>query len=142
MKNNRKSLRRLFLSLAIFFVLIIGLFVIPYFANIVMPWQKAKAISADLDWGGLANLPKQSRHISVNMKGSMFTREYIVQFDVDSIDVNDWINHSKRIKDVTPIIEKDGHIKYNVYPGENDAIGGTIRIDKQKGRVIVDMSHS
>jgi len=107
-----------------------------------MPWQKAGAISTALNWGGLADLPRQSNHISVEMKGSMFTREYIVRFTADSTEINDWLNRCKRIKGNIPVVEADRQIKYNIYPGENGTIGGTIQVDKEKGRVVIDMSHS
>lgn len=96
------------MRLFIVLVLFIGLFVIPYFANIVMPWDRSGAIETTLLWGGLINLPNNSNDVSVQTSGSMFTRIYTIEFSSDQTEIKNWINSGKRLKDLKPVSDVNG----------------------------------
>ena len=53
----KKVLNKVVLGSLVIVVLLVGLFVVPYLANIVMPWDRADAIGTALRWGGLSELP-------------------------------------------------------------------------------------
>jgi hypothetical protein len=141
MKSIKKIVLRTLLGLFIVLVLFIGLFVVPYFANIVMPWQRADAIEAALEWGDLADLPDNADDISIGTEGSMFTREFIIEFSCDKKTIDDWVLQSKGLKDAAVHKGDNGVVSYQV-DGHEGAIGGTVTIDEENGRVIIDMSWS
>ncbi|RYJ41526.1 hypothetical protein [Flavobacterium beibuense] len=60
-----------------FSILTVYLFI---FSNIVFPWQKDEVIKTTLEWGGLTELPFDNEDIKVSKKGSIFTRQYILEF--------------------------------------------------------------
>lgn len=136
----RKILKSIGLVLLIAFMLFIGLFVVPYFSNIVMPWNRAAAIEAALEWGGLPALPKGSKIVSVDTKGGMSTREFIVEFECDRESLDSWIRQSG-LGELTPTKEENGIKVYRV-EGQKGSIGGYVYIDENKGNVVIDMSWS
>lgn len=142
MKSTKKIILRTLLGLFIILVLFIGLFVAPYLANVVMPWDRAGAIETTLLWGGLADLPENSSDVSVQTSGSMFTRTFTIEFDSDESEIKDWIDKSKRLKDRKPSSDANGVMGFEIYPGEEGAMGGTVTIDKERNRVIIRMMWS
>lgn len=142
MKSIKKIVLRTLLGLFIVLVLFIGLFVVPYFANIVMPWDRAGAIETTLLWGGLADLPDNSSDVTVQTSGSMFTRTYTIEFDSDETEIKNWINKSKRLKNLKPVSDANGVMGFEIYPGEEGAVGGTVTVDKERNRVIIRMMWS
>jgi len=133
---------KIIITFSIILILFISLFILPYFANIVMPWNKADAIQTTIEWGGLAPLPANARDISVETKGSKFTREFIVQFEASRSDIDEWIKKSKSLINIIPKEDENRKIIYEIYPGEDGAIGGTVVIEINKSIVIIDLSQS
>jgi hypothetical protein len=141
MKSIKIIILRTLLGLFIVLVLFVGLFVVPYFANIVMPWNRADAIEAALEWGGLAALPDDADDISVETRGGMFTREFIIEFNCDQSEIKEWISRSNGLKTATISTGHDGVVTYQV-DGHERSIGGIVTIDEKNGNVIIDMSWS
>ena len=125
--------------------LIIGVFILfltyIYISNAyVLPWEKKEAIQATLEMGGLNELPSGIKNLQIDKRGSIFTRQFIIEFEFeDSKNIDNWIKQSKRLKDNVPKI-KDNTKTYEIYPGENDAYGGKVEIKDKKVRI--DMSWS
>lgn len=119
------------------FAVFITLIYLNFFSNIVFPWKKSDAIETSLNWGGLSNLPSSIEKIKVEQKGSMFTRQFIVKFYSDQREIQNWITNSKRLKSNVPKINNKTKI-YEIYPGENGAIGGKVEIEGTK--VLINMS--
>jgi len=138
----KKIVCRTLLALLVVFLLFIGLFVIPYFANIIMPWDRSDAIEAAITWGGLADLPDAAEDISVGTEGSMFTRTFIVRFELDNDAIDAWIKKSARMKNIVPFTDEEGTQLYEIRPGEEGSIGGTVLIDRLNHRVMISMSWS
>jgi hypothetical protein len=136
----KKILSRIGQGLLVLFFLFLGLFVIPYFNNIVMPWDRSGAIESALEWGGLAGLPESAENISVETEGSMFTREFIIEFNCDKTDIDEWIKRSG-LNDLKPLREQNGIKVYQV-EGQNGAVGGYVYVDKNEDNIIIDMSWS
>lgn len=136
----KKILKAIGLILLAVVMLFIGLFVIPYFGNIVMPWNRTAAIEAALEWGGLPALPKGSKIVSVDTEGGMSSREFIIEFECDKESLDAWIKQSGLHK-LTPVKEENGIKVYRV-EGQKGSIGGYVYIDENKGNVVIDMSWS
>ncbi|MCA0133764.1 hypothetical protein [Winogradskyella alexanderae] len=106
----------------------------------VLPWEKKEVIQTTLEWGGLNDLPNEIQNLKLDKKGSMFTRQFIIEFEVDdSNKISDWIKKSKRLKNNIPKLKGNTKI-YEIYPGENDSYGGRVEIEGKK--VKIDMSWS
>ena len=110
-----------------------------FFTSIVFPWKKQEAIKTTLDWGGLAELPKNAKNVCVEKEGSAFTTTFIVEFKANESEIDNWIIKSKRLKNAEPKMRR--HIKtYEIYPGENKSFGGKVSIEN--GTVTIRMSWS
>ena len=125
------------LASLLFVLLVFGYF--NFFSSIVFPWQKAEAIKTTLNWGGLAELPKEAENLSVEKSGSMFTRTFTIEFNADQKEIENWILNSKRLKNNKPKVKGVNEI-YEIYPGENESLGGKVTIEK--GKVTIRMSWS
>lgn len=136
----RKILKRIGQGILILFIVFIELFVVPYFANIVMPWDRAHAIETALEWGGLNKLPENADIISVDTEGNMFTRGFIIEFNCGQKELEQWIQNSRLTK-LTPKTKRNGLKVYQV-TGQEGSMGGVVYIDREKGNVIIDMSWS
>ena len=129
-------------TIKIFTSLLLVLLVFGYlnfFSSIVFPWQQAEAIKTTLDWGGLANLPKKAENIKVEKSGSMFNRTFIIEFNATKKEIEKWILYSKRLKENKPLV-KGVNETYEIYPGENESLGGKVNVEK--GKVTIRMSWS
>lgn len=125
--------------------LFVGVFILflayIYISNAyVLPWEKKEAIQATLEMGGLNELPSGIKNLQIDKRGSIFTRQFIIEFEFeDSKEIDNWIKQSKRLKNNVPKI-KDNIKTYEIFPGENDAYGGKVEIQDKKVRI--DMSWS
>lgn len=124
---------------------LIGIFILfltyIYISNAyVFPWEKKEAIQATLEMGGLNKLPHGIKNLQIEKRGSIFTRQFIIEFEFEnSTKINDWIKQSKRLKDNVPNI-KDNTKTYQIYPGENGAYGGKVEILDKKVRINMSWS--
>ncbi|MEH6538078.1 MAG: hypothetical protein V7719_16880 [Psychroserpens sp.] len=125
--------------------LIIGVFALLiiyiYVSNTtVLPWEKEEVIQVTLEWGGLDELPAEIKNLEIDKKGSLFTRQFIIEFELDdSSKIDEWIKNSKRLKNNIPKIKGNTKV-YEIYPGEIDSMGGKVEITE--GKVLIDMSWS
>ncbi|WP_417352393.1 hypothetical protein [Flavobacterium alkalisoli] len=106
-----------------FSILTIYLFI---FSNIVFPWQKDEAIKTTLEWSGLTELPVDNEEIKVSKKGSMFTRQYILEFSARKSEIENWIEKSEKLKKI-PAKEIGKTEIYNI-DGEKGTMGGILKI--------------
>ncbi|MBG7612938.1 hypothetical protein IU405_11835 [Polaribacter sp. BAL334] len=110
-----------------------------FFSSFIFPWQEKDAIQTTLNWGGLAELPKEAENLTVEKEGSAFTRTFIVKFNANQKEIENWILNSKRLKNNKPKVS--GETKsYEVHPGENESFGGKVSVEK--GLVTIRMSWS
>lgn len=121
-----KLFKTIFLVLVTLFTCLILFF---YISNsYVLPWEKEEVIETTLEWGGLNELPKDIKNLKIDKRGSIFTRQFIIEFEVNHLkQINDWIHKSKRLKNNTPTIKEDKRI-FLIYPGEQGANGGKVEI--------------
>ena len=93
-----KIINRIISYFLIFSTLFIFSIYIIFFSNIVMPWERNEIIKTTLDWGGLNKLPENSKIIEIEKRGSMFTRQFIIEFESSDSDINSWIDKSEKLK--------------------------------------------
>jgi hypothetical protein len=124
---------------SLIFVIIIVLIYLNSFSNIVFPWRKDEAINTTLSWGGLYKLPEHIENFEIEQRGSAFTRQFIIKFNSDQKEIKKWILNSKRLKNNVPKINYKTKI-YEIYPGENGAMGGKVEIEGIK--VLINISWS
>lgn len=133
--------RKFLLAFGVLVVLLIGLFVVPPFANIVMPWDKQEAIDTALKWGGLAELPHDAEVVKVATEGSMFSRQFIVTFKGNREGIDAWVKRGKDREKWEVYEDNSEFIKYYIR-GRGGAIGGGLTVFKNEPKVIIDMSWS
>jgi len=104
-----------------------------------MPWQKKEIIETTLLWGGLNELPKNAKFINMEKRGSLFTRQFIIEFISKKDDITNWKNQSKRLKDRIPKIKSQTEL-FEIYPGENGAMGGKVEIEGNKVTINISWS--
>lgn len=127
MKKTIKIFGLLLLLISIFFYLKLC-------SNIVFPWQRKQVIEITLNWGGLAELPKEAEIVSVEKNGSVRARTFTVEFKASKSEIENWILKSKRLKNIEPKIR--GQIKtYLIDPGENKSLGGIVSVENGKVRI-------
>lgn len=118
-------------------IIIIGISVF-YFSNYVFPWEKKNAIETTLDWAGISQLPVNNEVISIEKRGTLFSRQFILKFEASDKKIEDWIEKETVFKNINPI-QKNNSKKYNI-KGRNGSIGGKIIIHDNK--VLINMSWS
>ncbi len=123
--------------LSLIFIVFIAIMYLNFFSNIVFPWKKEEAISTTLNWGGLSKLPDSIKKLEIEQRGSTFTRQFIIKFNADQKEIKKWILNSKRLKNNVPKINYKTKI-YEIYPGENGAMGGKVEIEGMK--VLINIS--
>ena len=110
-----------------------------YFSSFVMPWDRDEAIEAALSWGKLDKLPKDADITNMEKRGSIFTRQFIIEFTSSESEIKNWILKSKGFKGVEPEI-KDGTKIYEIHPKDLQCYGGRVKI---KGNTVyINMSWS
>ncbi|CAL2104435.1 conserved protein of unknown function [Tenacibaculum sp. 190130A14a] len=133
-----KIFKTILLTLATAFTCIILFFFISN--SYVLPWEKDEVIETTLAWGGLHDLPKEIKNLKINKKGSPFTRQFIIEFEVNQPEqITNWIDKSKRLKNNTAKINQHKKV-FEIYPGEEGANGGTVEIIDTKVRINMSWS--
>jgi hypothetical protein len=110
-----------------------------FFSGYVFPWDKQEAIQTTTEWGGLAPLPAEMEEIDIEKEGSLFTRQFIIEFTASQEQIQNWIKNSKRLKNNSPE-EKALKKIYNIHPGEVESFGGNVEIEGNN--VKINMSWS
>lgn len=110
-----------------------------YFSSFVMPWQKEDAIKCALTWGQLEKLPKNAEIISMEKRGSIFTRQFIIEFESSESEIKKWMQESKGFQNNIPEIKENTKI-YEIHPKSLQSYGGRVEITGNK--VLINMSWS
>ena len=91
------------------------------------------AIKCVCEWARLAPFPRSAANLTVRTSGSMFTREFDVEFDGPLKDINDWIALSPGTTALVP--EKAGSRRhYSIIPG-GGAEFAELTVDDATGHV-------
>lgn len=97
--------------------------------------QEPEMIRVALEWARMNPIPASAAGVDVDMKGSMFTREFVVQFTAPASDVDAWLLASPGTCSETPT--RDGTVrKYSISPG-GGAQFAEVRVDEESCRVTI-----
>jgi len=119
--------------LGMFFLYII------WFSPFVMPWQREDVIKCALSWGQLEKLPDNAEIVSMEKRGSIFTRQFIIEFESSESEINKWMHQSKGFQNNIPKIIKNTKV-YEIHPKSLQSYGGRVEITGNK--VLINMSWS
>lgn len=93
------------------------------------------AIDTTIEWAQLAPLPHSARNVEVDVKGSMFTREFVITFDAPAADIKRWIAASPGPSSAT-ITVAGAITTYAITPG-GGAQFAEVKVDAELNRVVV-----
>ena len=94
------------------------------------------ALEATKEWARLNDFPTTAANLTVESEGSMFGREFTVEFDAPLADIETWLNESPGTKSVTPSV--NGKIrKYAIEPG-GGAQHAELELDENSGHVRIN----
>lgn len=83
----------------------------------VSPLNQTSAIATTQEWARTADFPPGTRNLRVGTEGSMFTREFIVEFEAPAEEIAQWIRDSPGPSAATPDQQDDGSLRYPIDPG-------------------------
>ena len=109
------------------------------FSNYVFPWQKKNAIETTLVWSGIVSLPVNYDEVTVTQEGSVFTRQFVLEFETSKENIEKWVKTDKGFKNVS-FTTKYNRTIYDFHPGKESSYGGTVTI--QNNKVLINMSWS
>jgi len=81
------------------------------------PLNRASAIEASCEWARLAPFPPSASRPQIEVRGSMFTREFRISFSASPDDVQTWLQNSPGVLDAKVIEGEDGEVIYAIQPG-------------------------
>jgi hypothetical protein len=125
--------RRLLRAAAILFVVVITL--VTAGAIYVTRTNDSDAIATASAWARIAPLPSSAHDRQIEVKGSMFTREFVITFVDSPGAVQHWIADSPGPASARQIVNGSITI-YNIAPG-GGAEFAEVRVDSNTGKVVI-----
>jgi len=97
--------------------------------------HRQSAIATAITWARLAPLPPSARNVEVQIKGSMFAREFVITFDAAPAAVQQWLAASPGPSSATPA--RAGPLTiYAITPG-GGAQFAEVKVEASAGKVII-----
>lgn len=81
------------------------------------PLDQESAIDTTQEWARLADFPPSTRNVQIDTKGSMFSREFIIEFEASPEDIAQWLRDSPGPSAATPERLDDGSLRYPIDAG-------------------------
>lgn len=94
------------------------------------------ALKVTRKWARLNEFPTTAKNLNVQTQGSIFTREFTVEFSAPLADIEQWLSESPGTENVVPTIE--GKIRiYKIAPGDG-AQHAELELDESSGHVKIN----
>ena len=106
------------------------------FFDIESPLNRNSAFSAVYEWARLEPIPSAAKNISISTTGSMFSREFNLNFDASKADIESWLSISPGTKSVTPEKTVQGDLYFKISPG-GGAQGAEVTVSSEGTHVWV-----
>ncbi len=123
-KNLSRSSKRILGALSLFCLLgvicvsLVVFYLVPSNARDNQdPGKQAEMIALVLEWGRLAPFPTNATNVSVKTEGGSFSRSFRANFVAPKQDIQEWIDNSPGLNEVTPKELPDNKVRYIVAPG-------------------------
>jgi hypothetical protein len=68
-------------------------------------WERSSAIDTALSWSLMNSIPTGTKNVEVHQKGSMFSREFVVTFELPADQLEQWLKQSPGTKGVTATVD-------------------------------------
>jgi hypothetical protein len=102
--------------------------------------NRRSAINTATTWARLAPLPASAQNVQVDVKGSIFTREFVISFEAPPAVIRLWLTASPGPSSATPTTV--GPITtYAIKPG-GGAQFAEVKVDSSANRVVIHTSWS
>ena len=115
------------------FSLLLGLLL--GFGILVHQHERQSAINTSLAWTLMSPLPKSAERIDVEVGGSIFTREFKVEFQASEADIKDWLVASEGVAFSPSRSISEGTVGYTI--DESDALFAQVTVDWETLTVVI-----
>lgn len=78
-------------------------------------YDRNEIISGTQEWANRAPFPEDAKIVSIEKKGSAFTREFVIKFTASEEDIQKWLNDSPGTSSISPEANDDIE-KYSIEP--------------------------
>ncbi len=110
-----------------------GLSVILVIAGLYGGYLHVSAVNVSREWARVAELPVPTWWVGVDTRGSAFTREFVLDFNASSEELDAWLAASPGIQDAD-ITESGSQITYSIAPGGGAQFAEVV-VDRETGAV-------
>lgn len=104
-------------------------------------FQRQSAIEAAREWARLAPLPVDISEVEIEVMGSPFTREFLIQFEGEPEAIAQWLKASPGPLEVGGVLDGQGGTVYEINPG-GGAVSAKVVVGKHGKWVMIHTSWS
>lgn len=123
---------RILIASAIIVALVVALVAGGMYVSHLM---RQSAIETASSWARLAPLPPSAQDMQVEVKGSMFSREFVISFDASPAVIQQWLASSPGPASASPTVI--GPVAtYAIMPG-GGAQFAEVKVDSRAGKVVI-----
>ncbi|MEM6868678.1 MAG: hypothetical protein AAF528_09895 [Cyanobacteria bacterium P01_C01_bin.121] len=97
--------------------------------------NRQSAIDTSLAWTRMSPLPESAKRIDVEVGGSLFTREFEVEFQASEADIKDWLVASPGVSFSPRDSISEGTVGYTI--SESDALFAQVTVDWETLTVLI-----
>jgi hypothetical protein len=123
--------------------LIVGAIVATGVAAGFVGWRvhvNRQEVEIALRWSRMAPIPKEATDLKVGTDGSMFTREFKVEFVLPSISIQRWLDASAGIRNSSSEVTGNEE-RFRIHPADG-AQFAEVRVDRKSGKIRIHASWS
>jgi hypothetical protein len=104
-------------SVTLFASVVLGAGLMWFVFDAESPLNRESVVSATREWARLDPFPSSTRNMRLETTGSLFSREFAVEFDAPKADVQKWLSSSPGTSESTPLHQADGSLRFEIKPG-------------------------
>lgn len=97
--------------------------------------NRQSAIATSLAWTKMSALPEGARQVDVEVGGSIFTREFKVEFQASEAEIKDWLVASEGVWFSRRDSISEGTVGYTI--DESDALFAQVTVDWETLTVVI-----
>lgn len=118
MSGRRKAcIVGLLILAGVFIVGVLGIVGVLFLLSPSSPGNQASALEVTKEWGRLADFPAHSKVTEIDVRGTMFTRGFVVVFEAPLPEIEQWVKDSSGLAEAKVTLQEDGSTLYKMDPG-------------------------